>query len=621
MSDDDFEDLLNDNNTVENDMMDNLNLSKDDDNLWDFNEWLQEQQQNEENALRQRNALRQQNAVTQGKRSRRQLRGGPPGGSDTPVLPVSPPVTPPPVSPLVSTPPPVSNPGSPPIIEQMGEPPGDFPFNIPDPAPRNTYDSFFEKIGKYLLDDRSNLFKGAAEKKALHIALQTIERLNNEEAIQLILSNFEYDENLEVYENLTIIKQIHMDELSPDQHKLMDDWILNKRHTIKDLYKSSTRQVTNKAVMEKTKHYEGYLKRINTPILETNMANFDTIYNKTKDEVLPVYWTLYRQNAFKDLNDNLSSVKQLRMNSLRGKTDDYIKGIISEYFDKKEQIDLMFEGRETIPSHFQINDQEQRYIWPSQMLRLNQFDSVRAKGARTSELELDKSGQEYTRRIQNVNDNVKSFILGGDDKLMRAWYAEQYMLNTYTDLKASWKEFITRNKINLRFTMMDDAEAHNKAKLPKNCRVVCDSKQVLMINNKPFDFDDIETFLRMIATQDELRSLLYKLKEIYDEDLHHYTLQLLKSTSYRQIFQYNSRYGVMNASKELIYSKLPAMSDESKDSIINNIDFLGYAKRTETRARSLRPKPRNNTIDGLQKAPTHRMTITYKSKQRKSPKK
>jgi hypothetical protein len=478
-------------------------------------------------------------------------------------------------------------PGSSPISDNYYS----IPLPVTTPREKNTYDDFFDNIAKYLLDDPDVSFQSEHDKKALHIALQSVERLNNEQAIDVILRKYglEEDDDKELYEKLSDIKESYKDDLLPEQLTLMDDWIANKRDSISSLYKSSSKQVNNRSIREQSRHMEGYLKRLNTPIPRSkavDKAKFDRLYEVFKEEEVPVYAYLYFHpqdnptQAFK-------AIKQQNILDLAFRSDKYIQSIIADYYLRKPQYDQMLEGfddendvmRNLDRVAFQINDNKERYLWMSQhFTRAGMFDTKTAKEARIGDKKIDKSGQLYSARIKTINDNVKSFITGGDDKIWDQWYRDHDRYDRYKQLKTEWNAFVRDKEILLRFDMRDP---------------------ILYIDDfggtKEVGFSNIEDFLRMETRDMDILPVQKKLREIYDADLDIYTSVLSGSTA--GIFQFRSRYGVMMATKEDIIRKLPPMSHDVKTTIINGIDFLGYSQKHSPRSRTNRPGTKKNLID------------------------
>ena len=416
--------------------------------------------------------------------------------------------------------------------------PSPIPPSIPPSIPLEpTYDNFFEKLSFYLQNNPVK-FDSAMEKKMLYTTLQTLERVRkNDNLLKLYIEN----------------------------EKI---------------------KVNNTAKMPENRYRFGAQKRLQKPITRrsTKMPKekFDKVYDEMEELVFPIYKMLSENSNIINNETFVQNAKQ-KVPSLESKSNKYIASIYDDYIERKSEVIDMLKNKT-----FQVGT-EGKYLWDNQIRRYHAF-----KKDKPRDEFLDEKGSRYKDKIQAVFNNMKSFILGGDDDIWREWYISHKAEDKYQKLKAQWNQFISDNQIYIKFnTYLDQSIIINGIVTPLE---------------KP-----LEDFARERSNNEDVKKVQKKLYDIYREDTEVFKGYLFSNTKYNSNNFFTndlSRYEIMNAKKDDVQAilKHALVDDDTIRRVISKIDFLRYPKKAN-RSRSIRVIPTNKDtvgtpIDGIVKTKT-----------------
>jgi hypothetical protein len=408
---------------------------------------------------------------------------------------------------------------------------------------RLTYEDFFNRMLLYLSNDQSVKFTSAADKKMRYTILQTLERISTDEGV--LLQAYKTNEKI---------------------------------------------KVSNKMKLEENKYKLGVQKRHRNRIFSlSNPETFRDIYETTEEEVFPVYKLLWNAKEPYERNDKfIRDVKQIRSEKdnrtkvLENKTDKYLYSIYDEYENRSIEIHDMIKTGE-----FQLLDGKP-YIYENQKLRIFQFtqDPISKSSPKAvPKPEISMEGARYNYKINAVFENMKSFILGGDDDIWREWYISHKAKEKYDALKLKWNTFVKENEFNIQIENNTIYLSVPTYKEPTKIRFTSFEK-----------FDDQE---QRYDEDIQLSQTLQKgLKTIYNDDLNMYKSYLFgKTHGNKHLLSYTSRYEIMKSDKKTIENDLTAtLNDEERRlHAIGKIDFMLSFKKAK-RSRSLRIVPKNKNV-------------------------
>ena len=487
---------------------------------------------------------------------------------------------------------------------------------------RLTYEDFFNKVQMYLNNDQSVKFTSAADKKMSYTILQTLERISIENALkdqvaelqQLLYSKLSQEEKIKENQVAEIIK------IKKDIHELTTR--MNSSGDILQAYKNNAKiKVANSIKLEENKYKLGVQKRHKNRIFSLSDPKlFKEIYETTKKEVFPVYellWNAIQNKTPYGRDENfISAVRGGDVAFiLENKTDKYLYGIYDEYESRSIEIHEMIQNEE-----FQMFGGK-RYIYENQKLRLSQFtpksnNPIPPKSPKA----IKQEGHRYKEKFHAVFENMKSFILGGDDDIWREWYiahGKKYDDLKYDDLKNKWNSFVKENKINIQI--------ENKAiYLSQNIMASVEPAKIGYTSLEKFanntDYDIVEeertdNDIRLIQTVQKM------LKSIYDDDLNMFKIHLFgKNHGNKHLTSYLSRYEIMKSDNNTIESDLYTTLDEDRiPGVLKKIDFMLFPKKAK-RSRSLRIIPKNTATPTASPIETPPPNDGF-NRRRKSPKK
>ena len=411
---------------------------------------------------------------------------------------------------------------------------------------RLSYEDFFNKVQMYLNNDNTVKFTSAADKKMLYTTLQTLERISTDNGVLL-----------QAYKNNAKIK------------------------------------VANSIKLEENKYKLGVQKRHKTRIFSlSNRELFDHIYETTEREVFPVYLLLWNAKLNKTpYGRNTAFINAVRQGGdefkvLENKTDKYLYGIYDEYESRSIEIhDMIQNGK------FQMFEGEP-YIYENQKLRLSQFTPKTNNSAPKSPKQIKPEGHRYQEKIHAVFENMKSFVLGGDDDIWREWYISHGKKEKYDDLKNKWNSFVKENKIYIQIE-------NNAIYLSVNLNGSVEPTKIPFTtlenfaNNRDYDDDELrdEDDIRLIQTVQKM------LRSIYDDDLNMFKSHLFKKNhGNKHLTSYLSRYEIMKSDNNTIEDDLNNTLDKDLiPGVLKKIDFMLFPKKSK-RSRSLRIIPKNKTV-------------------------
>ena len=466
---------------------------------------------------------------------------------------------------------------------------------------RLTYEDFFNKVQMYLNNDQSVKFTSAADKKMSYTILQTLERISIENALKNTLKDQVAELQQLLYSKLSQEEkkkenQAEIIKIKKDIHELTTR--MNSSGDILQAYKNNAKiKVANSTKLEENKYKLGVQKRHKNRIFSLSDPElFEQIYETTEKEVFPVYellWNAIQNKTPYGRDENFISAVRGGGDAfkyLENKTDKYLYGIYDEYESRSIEIHDMIQNGE-----FQMFEGKP-YIYENQKLRLSQFtpksnNPIPPKSPKA----IKEEGHRYKGKIHAVFENMKSFILGGDDDIWREWYIAHGKKGKYDDLKNKWNSFVKeKNKeINIQIE-------NNAIYLSKNIMAYVEPAKIgytsleRFANNTDYDIDEEERTdndIRLIQTVQKM------LKSIYDDDLNMFKSHLFgKNHGNKHLTSYLSRYEIMKSDNNTIENDLKYTLDKDRIPVVlKKIDFMLFPKKAK-RSRSLRIIPKNKDV-------------------------
>ena len=427
-----------------------------------------------------------------------------------------------------------------------------------------SFNDFFNKIGKYLKNEPVK-FNGVMEERTKFIILQTLERIKNENEIKSIQS-----------------KEFFQQELEQHEKELLEEWNKSNSILIMDTYTHSenTKLVSNNTELEKNKYAEGYQKRLKLQITKdtTKMSEkkFDEIFKKTKKEVFPVY-NMLRSKKYEKNRTFLDNVRN-NISDLRSKSDSYLYKIFDDYEERKAEI-----GDNKIEL-FQINTNGKEYLYFNQIQRFNYFDKDKAKKVRNQSFNLDKSGTTYKNKVKDIVSNIKAFLNGGDDMIMKKWYEERNQIDKYESIKNDWQAFIR----NIRFKIKTYSIEINGS-IYEYERDYDEEDDVCKTVDPVVEFNNLFSFLRDFnEIREDVKNARNKISEIFRKDIDNFKNELMENGQNLIFTRQISRYEIMLMDEISAKNGLRGLDKDQIDSIISQLEFVGKPKKA-VRSRSLRP--------------------------------
>jgi hypothetical protein len=428
----------------------------------------------------------------------------------------------------------------------------------------NTFNGFFTKIGKYLNNEPVE-FNGLIEERTKFIILQTLERIEKENRIKRIQANETFG------------------EISESEKEELQEWTKSKSIFIIDSYTDSenTKKVSNNSELEKNKYAEGYKKRLTLQITEdsTKMTRekFREIFENTKNEVFPVYKMLYVKKYEKD-SIYLADVRRISRN-LSSKSDSYLYKIFDDYEERKAEIASMI-----AIDMFQVNNGKE-YLYFTQIQRFNYFDKEKAQKVRNQSFNLDKSGNTYKNKIKDIISNIKAFLHGGDDMIMKKWYEDRNRVDKYEEIKNEWHAFIGNNsfKIKTYYIEINGTIYEYERTFDDEYDDVCKTVNPIV------DFDNLFKFLRDFNDRrEDVRRVRSKISDIFRKDIDNFKNDLIDNGQNLIFTRQLSRYEIMLLDEQSARNGLRGLDEDKVNSILKKLEFVGKSKKA-VRSRSLRP--------------------------------